>query len=79
MQEQLSYLGGRDERLKNAIETIQAEELQHLHFAETHCRSGGAIARVLDALIAGITEVVIWLSTWGEVTRMRKELTAHAA
>lgn len=69
LDEQMHYLTGRDEALRLMIADIQGEEVQHLQFARSQVRPS-PLNGALKALICVSTEVVIWLSTQGAVTRM---------
>lgn len=69
LDEQMHYLAGRDEALRQVIAEIQVEEIQHLRFAQSQVRLS-PLNGVLKAVICISTEVVIWLSTQGAVTRM---------
>lgn len=69
LDEQMHYLTGRDEALREMVAEIQVEEVQHLRFAQSHVRPS-PLNGALKALICVSTEVVIWLSTQGAVTRM---------
>jgi len=69
LDEQMHYLTGRDEALREMVAEIQVEEVQHLRFAQSQVRPS-PLNGALKALICVSTEVVIWLSTQGAVTRM---------
>lgn len=80
LEDQLHFLNNRDAELQALILSIQDEELQHMHHAEDHITANGLWARLLDRVISGATDTVIWLSTWGASTRMAAELaTARRA
>lgn len=73
LKEQLYFLHGKNKELENYISTIQDQELGHMQYASSRIPSPEPIwHKVLDSFIASMTELVIWLSTWGEVTRLRK-------
>jgi ubiquinone biosynthesis monooxygenase Coq7 len=74
LDDQLHFLGGRDPALAAIILSIRDEELAHLRDAEDHIEARGAGARRLHRLIAFATDTVIWLSTWGDSTRMARAL-----
>lgn len=76
LDEQLHFLVGRDAELHAVILGIRAEELDHLHHAEAelHGEREGPAGRALRSAIAGVTEVLIWLSTWGDSSRMARAL-----
>jgi ubiquinone biosynthesis monooxygenase Coq7 len=73
MNDQIVYLSGRDEELKRLIENIKVEELEHLHFAHGLVRHNG-FTRILFKGIFAVTEILIWLSTQGNLTRMKQDL-----
>lgn len=77
LKEQIHYLSDKDPLLQKLIQDIQVEELQHLDFALSRLKKG-LIPSILDYLIRAFTDTVIWLSTWGDVTRMRKEIKGLA-
>ena len=74
LDEQLHFLRDRDPELHRLIRSIQSEELMHLRYASQRITSRGLGMRALRTLIAGSTEAVIWLSTWGDSMRMAREL-----
>lgn len=83
LEDQLFFLLSRDPELHALIASIQSEELHHLHYASERITSRSLRARLLRAAISIATEAVIWLSTWGDSTRMAKDLAdakaAHRA
>ena len=74
--DQLHFLRDRDPELRALVGTIQEEELSHLHHAEERIAARGLWSRALGAFISRSTDVAIWLSTWGDSTRMARELAA---
>lgn len=76
LDDQLFYLRGRDAELYALIRAIQREELAHLNHAQERIATDAGWARVLRSLVSGCTDAVIWLSTWGESSRMSRELSA---
>jgi ubiquinone biosynthesis monooxygenase Coq7 len=76
LDDQLHFLAGRDPGLSGIILSIREEELAHLQHAEDHIDTRGAGARMLHRLITVATDTVIWLSTWGDSTRMAHALRA---
>ena len=58
------------------ILAIQDEELSHLHHAAERTAIAGVWPRALGGFISWSTDVAIWLSTWGDSTRMSRELAA---
>jgi 3-demethoxyubiquinol 3-hydroxylase len=76
LDDQLFYLHGRDAELYSLIHSIQHEELAHLNYAQKRIVNDAVWARALTLFISDCTDLVIWLSTWGESSRMSKELSA---
>jgi ubiquinone biosynthesis monooxygenase Coq7 len=74
LDDQLHFLKERDQELYGIIEDIREEELSHLHHAESRIAGPRAEQRPMGRLIWIATDVVIWLSTWGDSTRMAREL-----
>ncbi len=74
LDDQLHFLEGRDAELYAMIREIQQEELSHLSHAEARISNPSAAQRLLRRIISDITDVVIWLSTWGDSTRMARDL-----
>ncbi|EGF93517.1 ubiquinone biosynthesis protein COQ7 [Asticcacaulis biprosthecium C19] len=73
LEEQIHYLSGRDEPLRDMILAIQVEENAHLHHAVTNLQPS-PFNTPLEAVIVAATEVVIRLSTQGAVSRMENDL-----
>jgi len=76
LQDQLHFLRDRDPELRQLVLAIQEEELSHLYHAEARIAARGLWSRALGAFISWSTDVAIWLSTWGDSTRMARELAA---
>ena len=74
LDDQLYFLEHRDPELRDIILSIHAEELAHLHHAEQRIVITNRASRELHRLISWATDAVIWLSTWGDSTRMAQEL-----
>lgn len=74
LEDQLSYLEGRDGELKTLISSIQSEELSHLHEAQARRGASGPVQASAVVLIGALTDMLIWLSTWGDSTRMAREM-----
>jgi len=74
LDDQLHFLAVRDAELDQIIRSIREEELEHLHHAESRLASPGAGQRVLHKAISDVTDAVIWLSTWGDSSRMARDL-----
>jgi ubiquinone biosynthesis monooxygenase Coq7 len=79
LDDQLAFLRGRDPELEALIHSIQAEELGHLDHARARIVTKAAWAGGLRAIITVCTDAVIWLSTWGESSRMAQDLRVARA
>jgi ubiquinone biosynthesis monooxygenase Coq7 len=79
LDDQLAFLRGRDPELEALIHCIQDEELGHLNHARARIATRAAWANRLRAVITVCTDAVIWLSTWGESSRMAQDLRAARA
>lgn len=77
LEEQLRFLASKDDALAELIREIQKEELQHLGFAQARL-AGEAGFSLFEKLVIGTTEIVIWLSTWGDSARLERTIT-HAS
>lgn len=76
LDDQMFFLEKRDRELHDIILSIREEELSHLHYAQQQIRTRGAMASLLEKVIATVTDVLIWLSTWGASARMMRDLRA---
>jgi ubiquinone biosynthesis monooxygenase Coq7 len=76
LDDQLYFLAARDPELYRVILSIRAEELAHLRHAEDSLRERRANLRLLRDVISVLTDMLIWLSTWGDSTRMARALKA---
>jgi ubiquinone biosynthesis monooxygenase Coq7 len=74
LDDQLGFLATRDRDLHDAIRNIRVEELSHLHHAETQLQPPNLYHRALRTLISFLTDLMIWLSTWGDSARMARDL-----
>jgi ubiquinone biosynthesis monooxygenase Coq7 len=76
LDEQLHFLADRDAGLHGIILGIREEELDHLRHAEAQLpdADGGIFSKALRAGISMATETLIWLSTWGDSSRMSRGL-----
>jgi ubiquinone biosynthesis monooxygenase Coq7 len=76
LDDQLHFLQSRDAGLHAIINSIHEEELAHLHHAEAQLsgEQKRSLQTVLRSTIAATTETLIWLSTWGDSTRMTRAL-----
>lgn len=79
LQDQLFFLRARDPELHDLILAIQNKELTHLNHAEEHITTKSLWSRWLGNSISWATDAAIWLSTWGDSARMKRELAADAA
>jgi ubiquinone biosynthesis monooxygenase Coq7 len=78
LDDQLHFLSLRDTELHGFILSIREEELSHLSHAEANLGPPDPIQRGLRMAISSVTDLLIWLSTWGDSTRMASDLR-HAA
>ena len=73
LDDQLRWLAGRDEDLRTTIAAIQVEEDAHLAHACAHLIPS-PFNHLIDMAVTVATEIVIWLSTQGAVSRMKATL-----
>ena len=76
LDDQLYFLDGRDAELHRVILSIQVEEIAHLRHAEERMRERRASLQPLHDVIYALTDMLIWLSTWGDSRRMARALKA---
>jgi len=74
LDDQISFLVNRDRELHDAIRDIRVEELSHLNHAEARLAVPALHHRGLRGLVSFLTDLMIWLSTWGDSTRMARDL-----
>lgn len=74
----MAFLVNRDMELHEIIASIRDEELAHLNHAEAQLESAQSIKPHLRRAISVVTEILIWLSTWGDSTRMLRALAAKS-
>ncbi|MCJ9674746.1 MULTISPECIES: demethoxyubiquinone hydroxylase family protein [unclassified Neorhizobium] len=74
LEDQLAFLLTKDPSLHALIASIQEQELAHLRKAEDNQRRRGLRHALLMPIVGGLTESMIWLSTWGDSSRMRAEM-----
>jgi 3-demethoxyubiquinol 3-hydroxylase len=79
LDDQLHFLRDRDCELHRIILSIREEELAHLRHAEGQLHSPGRMLALLRGIIALTTDGLIWLSTWGDSSRMAHALKARSA
>lgn len=76
--EQLHFLKDRDPTLFAAIDAIKEEELEHRDHAIEMQEGQSALARGAYSVIAALTTLMIWLSTWGDPSLMARDLKHDA-
>jgi 3-demethoxyubiquinol 3-hydroxylase len=76
MDDQLRFLETRDPELYKKISTIRDEELDHLQTAQEKLDDNSFFGNTLSWFISFSTDAAIWLSTWGDSTRMKRDLAA---
>lgn len=76
LDDQLHFLVERDAELHDLIASIRVEEHAHLTLAQSNLCELGPGAQTLRRAIALATDVLIWLSTWGDSVRMSADLRA---
>lgn len=74
LEDQLTYLAPRDSDLHALITSIQEQELAHLDEAEKRQKRRGLSHALLLPVIGRLTDLMIWLSTWGDSSWMRTEI-----
>ncbi|MQB08593.1 demethoxyubiquinone hydroxylase family protein [Agrobacterium sp. ICMP 6402] len=74
LEDQLAFLQTRDPALHQLIASIQEQELAHLQEAEKNQTTRGLGHRLLLQVIGCLTDLMIWLSTWGDSSWMRAEM-----
>jgi ubiquinone biosynthesis monooxygenase Coq7 len=79
LDDQLHYLSSRDPELHAVILSIREEELSHLRHAQSQLHEPGLLQRRLQSAISAVTDLLIWLSTWGDSTRMARDLRLASA
>ncbi|MBP0583184.1 demethoxyubiquinone hydroxylase family protein [Labrys sp. LIt4] len=76
--DQLHFLAGRDEGARTIILDINEEEVAHLTTAQSQLTEPGLPKRVLHGVITALTDMMIFLSTWGDSVRMARALAEQA-
>ncbi|MGH6859691.1 MAG: demethoxyubiquinone hydroxylase family protein, partial [Phyllobacterium sp.] len=79
LDDQLQFLKGQDMELYQIILSIRDEELAHLQHAEDRLPHPNLPLRALRAIISFATDCLIWLSTWGDSSRMTRALARDRA
>ena len=76
LNDQIAYLEDRDEPLRRSILAIRDEEEGHLSLAKSHIGVPNRLTALLERVIERCVEGAIWMSTWGDSSRMRHDLSA---
>lgn len=76
LEDQLHFLETLDAELYEAIASIKEEEFNHLMHAKQRISSRNLVSNVVSGTIKILTELVIWLSTQGDSTRMATVISA---
>jgi len=71
---QLRFLQHCDPSLFNLIAAIKTEEESHLHFAQEGRGPDTVVSRFAVSLIGWVTDVLIWMSTSGDSSRLKVAL-----
>src|SRR5262245_30148437 len=74
LDDQLGFLADRDPELHTAITNIREEELSHLNHAAAQLGPSNVYQHALRGAISFLTDLLIWLSTWGDSSRMAADL-----
>lgn len=74
LEDQLAFLQKRDPELHQLIASIQEQELAHLREADKNQTTRGLGRRLLLPVIGFLTDLMIWLSTWGDSKRLHAEM-----
>jgi 3-demethoxyubiquinol 3-hydroxylase len=77
LEDQLHFLRGKDDGVTTIILDINEEEIAHLQTAEHHLGGTRLTQKVPHSVITWLTDLMIWLSTWGDSTRMARALAGH--
>lgn len=74
MVDQLEFLARHDSELHEIVRRIQEDELRHLDTADSRLRPISMARRILHPLVFAVTDLVIWLSTSGDSSRLQRDL-----
>lgn len=74
MKEQILFLRDHDKEACELVESIQEEELQHLRYAQDNVGKKNIFNKLFQSVCIVMVEIVIWLSTWGDSQRLKKEI-----
>lgn len=75
LDDQLYFLKNHDVELYKTIEAIQIQENEHLEHARLNIINKNILSSCIDMAVCFSTETVIFLSTWGDSVRLRKEVS----
>ena len=73
---QIAFLQSRDTELCEVVRRIDHDEVQHLSTADERITSPAIVRTALHRVIFGITDVLIWLSLFGDSRRLQRELAS---
>lgn len=73
LEEQVRFLNDRDNKLKDLILEIQKQEEEHLDYAQRNMNANAGV-KFIKYIVSVATEIVIFLSTWGDNIRMKHDL-----
>ena len=76
LNDQIAFLDQRDPPLRDVIESIREEEEGHLELARDNIGATTPLTRVVETAISAFVNGAIWLSTWGDSTKMRRDFAA---
>jgi ubiquinone biosynthesis monooxygenase Coq7 len=79
LEDQIRWLSADHPQIADRLINIQVEEMEHLQFAVARTpRPKPRSVQVLDLLITGATEALIWLSTYGASLSVARQIKAKA-
>jgi ubiquinone biosynthesis monooxygenase Coq7 len=77
---QLAYVRRHDAELAALIESVSADEMEHLeHAVKMRGDRAAPLGRLFDAAITMSTEALMWLSTRGDIARLARRLDMEGA
>lgn len=74
LSDQIHFLEGKDQQLKKVILDIQKQEEEHLDFAIKNIASQSFLITAVEKIVSVATDIVIFLSTWGDSVKMTQDL-----
>lgn len=78
LNDQIIFLRDKDRALQRVIKAIEKQEIAHLTYAKERVNMDNIFSRALYYLVCLSTHIIIWLSTWGDVSRMEKTIKYHS-